>query len=559
MMSETGAEIAAKALSDLTDRVYGLCGGHIQPIWDEIGDTEASIIDTRDERAAIHAAHADAEVTGELGVALVTAGPGFTNAMTGIANAHTSGVPLLVVTGYPPVPQFERGALQEIPHRDMAEPITVTDRTVYEPGRIREYVVEAAGAALDERGPAIVEAPTDVLRATAEWVRDRPAPTGPNDTTAPPEILDEAIDAVRDADRPVAVLGRGSRDAASEVRAFVEAAQLPVLTTAGSKGVVPETDDYCVPGARGDAMSRADLYLVLGKRLDFTLGYGSPAVFGDADLVQVDIEAGALRRNRTPDVSVRSSVSAAVEGLQQRLDGPLDIEEWVAELQETHEGRVARMAEQKTADETPIHPYRVCGAIERAVDDDAIIICDGGDALSFGRVAIPTTNPRGYLDPGPLGCLGVGLPFAIGASLAQPETDVVCFTGDGSLGFNLADVETAAREQANLTVVVANNAGWNIERYDQLENYGREIGSELSDIAFDEVATGLGARGTAVSDPTELDEVVERAVETPGPVVVDVPVDPDAVSPDAANGLARVPNYQPLDVWNRREREFRHE
>lgn len=556
-MPNTGEAIAAEAFAELTDRVYGLCGGHIQPVWDAIGDTEVSIVDTRDERAAVHAAHAEAEVTGELGVALVTAGPGFTNALTGIANAYTSGVPLLVITGSPPVPQFERGALQGISHRDMAEAITVTDRTVYEAGRIREYIVEAAGTALDERGPALVEIPTDVLRATAEWEYDRPAPTGPNDSTAARDALDQAIDALRDADRPVAVLGRGARDAADEIREFVETARLPVLTTAGSKGVVPETNDFCVPGARGDAMSRADTFLVLGKRLDFTLGYGSPAVFGDATFIQVDADAAALRRNRTPDVSVRGTVSSAVAGLRARLEDSLGTGEWIEGLQENHEERAARMGKQKTADESPIHPFRVCGAIERAVSDDAIIVCDGGDSLSFGRVAIPATGPRGYLDPGPLGCLGVGLPFAIGASLARPNADVVCFTGDGSLGFNLAEIETAVRERANITVVVANNAAWNIERYDQLENYGREIGSELSDVAFDEVATGLGAEGRTISDPAKLDEAIERAVETSGPVVVDVPVDPDVASPDAMNGLARVPNYQPLDAWDRQEKEFR--
>ncbi|MFC4541143.1 thiamine pyrophosphate-binding protein [Halosolutus amylolyticus] len=556
-MAKTGAELAAESLADLTERVYGLCGGHIQPIWDAVADTDASIIDTRDERAAVHGAHADAEVTGDLGVALVTAGPGFTNALTGIANASTFGTPLLIVTGYPPVPQFDRGALQSIPHRDMSEAVTVTDRTVYEADRVREYLFEAAAAALDERGPAVVEIPTDVLRATATRVRDRQVPTGPTDPAAPEDAIAGAADALRDADRPVAVLGRGSRDAAAEIRAFVESTAVPVLTTAGSKGVVPESNDYCVPGARGDAMGEADCYLLLGKRLDFTLGYGSPAVYGDATFVQVDVDADALRRNRTPDVAVRGTVPSVVSALTDRLDGPLGVPGWAEGLQTTHEDRAARLTERKTADDTPIHPYRVCGAIERAIDDDAIVICDGGDALSFGRVAIPTANPRGYLDPGPLGCLGVGLPFAIGASLAQRETDVVCFTGDGSLGFNLADLETAVRQEADVTIVVANNAAWNIERYDQLENYDREVGSELGHVAFDEVAAGLGADGVSVSDPAALDETVERAVETDGPVVVDVPVDTEAVSPDAANGLARVPEYQPLDAWDDAEREYR--
>lgn len=557
--SRSGATIAAETLAALTDRVYGLCGGHLQPIWDALADTDASIIDTRDERAALHAAHADADVSAGLGVALVTAGPGFTNALTGIANAHTAGSPLLVVTGYPPIPQFERGALQAIPHRDMVDAVTVTDRTAHEPGRVQEYLVEAAGAALDERGPAVVEVPTDVLRGTAERVYERPTPTGPNDPAAAPDAVDEAAAALEAADRPVAILGRGAREAAGELRAFVETVELPVLTTAGSKGVIPETNDYCVPGARGKAMGRADCLLVLGKRLDFTLGYGSPALFDDVTFVQVDVDADALRRNRTPDVAVRGTVQAVVSALSERLASPVGTAAWTEDLQSTHAERASRMAERKTENAAPIHPYRVCGAIERAIDDDAIVICDGGDALSFGRIAIPTANPRGYLDPGPLGCLGVGVPFAIGASQTTPDTDVVCFTGDGALGFNAADLETAARQDANVTIVVANNGGWNIERYDQVENYDRVVGAEFGDVAYDEVASGFGVPGVSVSDPESLDETIEDAVETDGPVVVDVAVDPDAVSPDAANGLARVPTYQALDAWDAQEAAFRGE
>lgn len=554
-----GARIAAETIAELTDRVYGLCGGHIQPIWDAITDTDTSIVDTRDERAALHAAHADADVGSGLGVAMVTAGPGFTNALTGIANAHASGSPVLVVTGYPPVPQFERGALQATPHRDMAESVTVTDRRVYEPGRIREYLVEAAGAALDERGPAVVEIPTDVLRATVEREYERPIPTGPDDPTASAADVDRVAGALRSAEKPVVVLGRGARDAAAALREFVGDVRLPVLTTAGSKGVVPETNDYCVPGARGKAMSGADCYVLLGKRLDFTLGYGSPAIYGERTFVQVDVDADALRRNRTADVSVRGTVSSVVTGLSERLEGPVGTDGWIDDLRSTHERRAERLAEQKAEDGTPIHPYRVCGAIDRAIDDDAVVICDGGDALSFGRVAIPTENPRGYLDPGPMGCLGVGIPFALGASLAAPDTDVVCFTGDGSFGFNAADIETAARRDIDLTVVVANNGGWNIERYDQLENYDRVVGAEFGDVAHDEVASGFGARGVSVTDPTALDDVIEDAVSTAGPVVVDVPVDPDAVSPDAVNGLARVPDYQPLDAWDEQEAAYRGE
>lgn len=555
--NNTAATVAARTISELTDRVYGLCGGHVQPIWDKIADTDTEIADVRDERTAVHAAHAHTVVTDDLGVAMVTAGPGFTNAVTGIANAHTSGVPLLVVTGRPPVPQFDRGALQGTPHRAIAEDITVMDRTALEPGRIKDHLVEAAGAALDERGPAVVEIPTDVLRETPDVVPERSAPTDPHPVPADEAALDEAAAVLNDAAQPAVVLGRGARDAAAEVESFVKSSEVPVLTTAGSKGVVPESSEYLVPGARGSVMEQADAFLLLGKRLDFTLGYGSPAIFDDAAFVQVDVCSSALRQNRTPDVAVKADVTSAVPGLSERVDGSLADPSWVESLQESHGQRAERMADHKRTDEEPLHPYRVCGAIENALDDDTVIICDGGDALSFGRIALPTSGPGRYLDPGPLGCLGVGIPFAISAALGQPEADVVCFTGDGSMGFNLADIETAVREDADVAIVVANNEAWNIERYDQVENYGREIGVRLNDVAYDEIAEAMGAEGIAVSGAADLDDAVQSAIEYDGPVVVDVPVDPETVSPDAANGLARVPDYQPLDYWDNLEREYR--
>jgi acetolactate synthase-1/2/3 large subunit len=553
----TGATVAASTISDITERVYGLCGGHIQPIWDAIADTNSEIVDVRDERAAVHAAHAHSVVTDELGVAMVTAGPGFTNAVTGIANAHASGIPLLIVTGRPPIPQFDRGALQGTPHRAVVEDITVMDRTAFEPGRVRDHLTEAAGAALDERGPAVVEVPTDVLRETPQVVPDRPAPTEPHPVATDEATLDDAAAALSDADQPAVVLGRGARSAASEVQSFVEATEVPVLTTAGSKGVVPESSEYLVPGARGNVMDQADAFLMLGKRIDFTFGYGSPAVFGDATFVQVDVRSAALRHNRTPDVSIKADVASAVPGIEGRVDGPLADPSWVESLQESHGQRAERMADRKRDDGEPLHPYRVCGAIENALGDDTVVVCDGGDALSFGRVALPASGPSRYLDPGPLGCLGVGIPFAISAAINCPDSDVVCFTGDGSMGFNLADIETAAREDADLAIVVANNEGWNIERYDQVETYDREIGVRLNDVSYDRIANAMGAEGIAVSGADDVDEAVEKAIASDGPVVVDVPVDPEAVSPDAANGLARVPDYQPLDYWENLERERR--
>jgi acetolactate synthase-1/2/3 large subunit len=557
----TGAESVAATLAELSDRVYGLCGGHIQPVWDALVDTDAAIVDTRDERAAVHAAHADAAVRDGLGVVMVTAGPGVTNALTGVANADTTGVPLLVVGGKPPTPQHDRGALQALGQREMVEPVTAVARTVQDPERLREYVVEAAATAREHGRPAYLEFPTDVLRPAVAQRPSREHPERPPVQPAP-EAVAAAADALAAADRPLAVVGRGVRSpaAAEALAGFLEAGELPALTTAGSKGALGPDHPLELPGARGRAMAEADALLVVGKRLDFTLAYGSEAVFADTALVQVDRDPGALVANRTPEVAVRGDAERVLPALGEAVEsgGPLAEPGWLADLQAAHEKRAADLAERKTADEEPIHPYRVCGAIEAATDEP-VVICDGGDSLSFGRVALAAHDARGYLDPGPLGCLGVGIPFAVGAAQARPERDVVCLTGDGSAGFNAMELETAVREGLDLTVVVANNAAWNIERYDQRERFGREAGSALEDVRFDLLAEAVGADGRRVEAVAELDDAVAAAVAADGPAVVDVVVDDEAVSPDARNGLPLVPRYQALEAWDASERAARGE
>jgi acetolactate synthase-1/2/3 large subunit len=555
----TGAEAVAATLAELTERVYGLCGGHIQPVWDALVDTEAAIVDTRDERAAVHAAHADAAVRDDLGVAMVTAGPGVTNALTGVANAYTTGVPLVVVGGKPPTPQHDRGALQQLSQREMVEPVTVAARTVQDPERLREYVLEAAASAREHGRPAYVEFPTDVLRPAVAQRPPREHPERPPVQPAPESVADAAA-ALAAADRPLVVAGRGVRSpaAAEALVEFVERAELPALTTAGSKGALGPDHPLEVPGARGRAMTDADALLVVGKRLDFTLAYGSEAVFEDTALIQVDRDPRALLANRTPEVAVRGDAERVLPALGEAVAVPLAQPDWLADLQAAHEERAAGLAERKAADEEPIHPYRVCGAIEAATEEP-IVICDGGDSLSFGRVALAAHDARGYLDPGPLGCLGVGIPFAVGAAQARPERDVVCLTGDGSAGFNAMELETAVREGLDLTVVVANNAAWNIERYDQRERFGREAGSTLEDVRFDLLAEAVGAAGRRVEAVADLDGAVAAAVAEDGPAVVDVVVDDEAVSPDARNGLPLVPRYQALEAWDASERTIRGE
>lgn len=557
----TGAELAADLLADATDHVFGVTGGQLHPLLVALAEIpDVTYTGMRDERAAIHAAHAGGVQTGDIVTAVVTTGPGFTNALTGIAAANEAGVPLLVVAALPPTPQRGRRALEELPQRRMVEPVVGTVRTVLSADRFPDHIAEAVGIALDENRPTYVEVPADVFLDEVEFDLDRTVPTMARHPVPPASSLDEAEAVLDDARRPAVIVGRGvDADSTDRIRSFVETFDVPLVPMPASKGVLDAEHELYLPGARRRIYDESDALLVLEHPLDFSLAYGSHAVFGNCSFVQVHPDSAELGRNRTPEVAIRGRTSEALEGLEKRIDGSLSESDWVASLRETHDGRAETLNDRKRSNSTPIHPYRLCGAIERAAGADAVFVCDGGDTYSFGRVGLDVSSQGTFFGPGPMGCLGVGVPFAIGVATLDPDSNVICLTGDGALGFNLTELETAAREGVDITVIVANNAAWNIERHAMRVGFGREIGTELSECRYDMVATGLGAWSERVTDPDRLDAAVAEAVTISGPALVDVAVDPDAVSPDVRNGMTEVWEYQLLEDWDRRERERREE
>jgi acetolactate synthase-1/2/3 large subunit len=546
-------------------RIFGLQGGHIQPIWDFTARQGIEIIDVRDEGAAVHMAHAHAELTGELGVCMATAGPGVTNCVTGMCNADLARVPLLLIGGCTPAPQANMGPLQDIPHVAILDPVCRYSRTARIADQVLREMDFAIACALGDDskpGPSYLEIPTDVLRETvpaALVLDDWLTPRAPRTIAPDPAAIAEAAEVIRQSARPLVVSGRGARGAGEDIVRFLDATGALYLDTQESRGLVPPSHPAGVGAVRAAAMDQADLVITLGRKLDYQLAFGSPAVFGNARLLRISDTADELIDNRRGAPEILATVGDALAAMTEALGNDTGTRDtgWTEGLRAKHKERsdkVANTPAPKTGTDGKIHPMAIFEALRGQLDDDAIGIADGGDFLSFARIGLQTGT---YLDAGAFGCLGVGVPFANAAALALPGRQVLCVTGDGAYGINAMEIDTAVRHGAKIVVIVSNNAAWNIERHDQDVNYGgRIVGTELRDSDYAAMARALGAHGERVTDPADLPDAIQRAFEN-APAVIDIVTSQYAPSSDAGKGLGFVPKYQPLTAWDEAERKRR--
>ncbi|PBC51883.1 acetolactate synthase [Rhodococcus sp. ACS1] len=562
----SAASLVAETLySKGVRRIFGLQGGHIQPVWDVLARMGVEIVDVRHEAAAVHMAHAHAELTGKVGVAIVTAGPGVTNTVTAVANAYVSRAPVLVLGGCAPVPQANMGALQDIRHTQIMEPITRRARTLHQADQVVRELSEgwalAVGQGTDP-GPVYLEIPTDVLRCQVPRSTVLPEHLRPeyHYQSAPTrEAILAAAEVISSATKPVVVSGRGARGCGAELDEFLLATGATYLDTQESRGLVSDDHPAVVGAMRGRAMNECDLLITVGRRLDYQLGYGSPAVFPHARILRISDTTAELIDNRRGEVELLCTPRLGLQALASEVLDKRGLPDtaWRDELRALHLDRAHRYAEQlpqsPAGADGRMHPNQIFAAARAVGMDSAIVVADGGDFLSFARLGASGTR---YLDAGAFGCLGVGVPFAIAAALENPEQSVVAFTGDGAYGLNAMEIDTAVRHGAKIVVVVADNRGWNIERYDQLTNYGLIAGTELGDVDYAAMARGLGAHGERVNDPADLPDALKRALAY-APAVIQVDVTRDAVSPDGQKGLGFVPDYQALLPWNDAEERRR--
>lgn len=546
-------------------RIFGLCGGHIQPLWDAVARAGIEVIDVRHEAAAVYMAQASAELSGELSVAMVTAGPGLTNAVTAISNAFVSRSPVLVISGRPPRLQTGMGAMQDIAQADIVRPICrlveqVSERHHVIP-RLDKVIAATLGAATGATGPAYIDFPTDLLEETVHEA-DIPAlalePRLAVELAPDAAAVDQAAELIRGSARIVVISGRSVRTLSAELKSFLTNAHALYLDSGESRGVIRDDVPSFVPAVRGRAMREADLVITLGRRLDFQLGYGSPAVFApDARFLRIGTCFEELGENRRGDVEVHASTGSALAALAWAgavPDAP-DVA-WIEDMQQSNAKRVRQLAA-KLSDPEPdadgrMSPNFVVGAMNDLLSDRSVAVADGGDILSFARVGL---KPVDYLDCGALGCLGVGVPFAIAAALQRPDEPVVAVIGDGSFGFTAMEVDTAVRHGAKAVFVVVNNEAWNIERHDQVDRFDNNlVGVDLPGCRYDLLARSLGAHGERVEEAGELADALKRAMEN-APAVVDVLVSRTAKSADYLSGLAEVPPRQAVGPWNASEFE----
>lgn len=562
-MSESSVSdlIAAALRGQGIERVYSLPGGHMKPLWHSLDAVGVRIVTARTEGAAVHMAQAEADLGRRLAVAIVTAGPGVTNAVTGTAAAFLGRSPLLVISTRVPLLQDGMGALEEVDQVALLEPVTRATHAVRDARHALPRLDLAIAAALGEDGPpgpVFYELPADMLRergprAYVGLSRRRRSVLMPDRTA-----VAEAAELIAASRRPLVISGREALSAGDRLPRFVAASKAVYLDTRISRDALSTEVGSYVPALRARAMAEADLVITVGRQLDFELGFGSPAVFRHAErFLRVGRASADLVGNRRGDVELRADLTAAFDALHDAGAAPVDPdEEWLAAMVNENR-RKSEHFEARILDPDPVsdglHPYTMLAAVNRVIDAETIAIADGGDTLSWARAALHAPT---YLDLGAFGCLGIGVPFAIAAKLAFPARRVIAVVGDGAFGFNAMELETAVREGAPIVVVVANNSAWNIERVDQVKNYGGKVlGTELSASDYSQLARSLGAHGERVLNQEDLDGALARALQN-APAVVDVRISREPESADTKGGLALVPPAQALVGWDRSENEW---
>jgi acetolactate synthase-1/2/3 large subunit len=539
MADLTGGQLVARTLRQAgVGHVFTLCGGHILPIYDGCLTEDVAVIDVRHEQAAAHAGDAYARLTRGVGVAIVVPGPGVTDAVTGVANAYAARSPLLLIGGAAPLGLRGLGALQETEQVALLKPITKGAWSVVETRQIPEVLTTAIRTALSGRpGPVFVEIPVDLLMTTIE---DRLAPI-PTDYVHRPRAAGDA-DALRrldallaSAERPVVMAGGGVYwdDAAASLASFAERAGVPVFMNGAGRGALATDHPNAFFQTRGWALGHADVVLVLGTPLDFRLGYGRPPTFAeDARVAMVDVDPVELGRNRPlalglagdVDVILRQLTDALPKGRAER------VAPWRAELRRQEGEARAKLDELAATDQTPMSHYRWAHEIARAVTRDTIVVGDGGDVVNCVAKFVPVDRPGQWLDPGPLGCLGVGPSFALAAKLLRPAQRVLLVSGDGAFGLNGMELETAVRFRLPFTCVIGNDGGWGQIRSPQVSFFGesRTVATSLPTTRYDRMVEALGGRGAFITDPSELGPALARALASDEVWCLNVVLDPEA-------------------------------
>jgi len=543
LLDDAGRLVAKTLHAHGVDVVFALCGDHTNAIFEGCAAEGVRIVDARDERGAAWMACGYALSTGRTGVVLVTGGPGLTNAVTPLADAQASGVPLVCITGGVGLSQRGGGHPGDIDQIAVVRPVSKWAATVAAPGDAGETIAAAFGHARGGRpGVAVVEIPVDVQLMPTYAPAPDPLPSEPPDPD--PDQIAAARAALAAARRPVAVAGSGCfwSGAGDELSAFIERVRVPLFTIRGGRGLVSDDHELCfgfpnfLAGPAQVAYGEADVVLVLGTKLDLMLAGG--AFNPDARLVRVDVDPGAFALGRNADVEVVADARRALAALTEGF-GALPTDAWLARLGAARDAQRDALADRATFSGDPIHPARLVAELAAALPEDAIVCVDAGELALWAVEALPAFRPGSLMLSlsSAMGALGMGVPWAIGAKIAHPERPVVVLAGDGSFGFCAMELDTAARHGAPIAVVIGNDGGWGIVRHMQQLVHGRAVASDLSGTAYERLAKMVGGHGERIERAPGLEIAFANALVAKTPSVLNVVIDPDPMH-DACRMIA---------------------
>ena len=563
METVTGGQLVAEALIRKNiEYLFTLSGGHITPIYQHLENTAVTLFDTRHEQAALFMAEAWGKMTRQPGVAMVTAGPGFTNALTGVASAFFSNTPLVLISGCVGLDHKEKLDLQDMAQEPVIAPMVKKTFVCQKVERIPEYVDMAFRTAASGRpGPVYLEFPVDVLNTSvaraAVKIIETVVASRPADTAGAAAMLEM----MGQAEKPVVIAGTGiwQAGAESELLEFIEGSGMPVFTSLSGRGTIDDTHPLCFegalairPGAAFAAYIETDLIIVLGTRICLYYMFGD--VFNPAaKMVQVDIHPEELGRNRPIDLPVVSDLKAFLatcnEIIADRgLAGPLKsrFAGWIETLRKADADGKAPSRADWESDNTPIHPLRLAREVDRFMDrKDDIVVADGGDTTTWMGMTRTARRPGRYLDYGIFGSLAVGLPYTNAAKLRYPEQRVLLITGDGSVGFNFMEFENAIRKGLAIVVVISNDLGWGMIRHSQEIRIGHaiEAGTFIGRVDYHNMVEAIGGKGFLVEKPQEIRPALEAAFASGKTCCINVMTDPTTVSPGSM-ALANVGAYK---------------
>ncbi|HUA43060.1 MAG TPA: acetolactate synthase [Streptosporangiaceae bacterium] len=550
-----GAQAVAAARRHGVQTMFTLSGVHVFPVYDGAvtADPPMRIVDVRHEQTAVFAAEATARLTRSPGFAVLTAGPGVTNGVSAITTAHFNGSPVVVLAGRASDARWGSGSLQELDHPPLLAPVTKRAWTVHAADQVGAAVDESfALASSRHRGPVFLDASLEAMFGPA----GAPSVTAGSGASgeAAPGLADPAATTgiarlLAAADRPVLILGSdvwldGAEHAA---RAAAEELQLPVIANGQGRGILPAGHPLLVTRARAVALGEADLVLVAGTPLDFRLSYGR---FGGkngtppAQVVHLADAPGQIAAHCELAGSAAGGLAALLTGLAAEAGrgtapgGCAWTKDWLPRLQAVAASAVAADSDLLHSTAMPVHPLRVYGELAGLLEPDAVVIGDGGDFVSYAGKYVEPRQPGGWLDPGPYGCLGTGLGYAIAARVAKPSAQVVLLLGDGAAGFSLMDVDTLVRHNLPVVMVCGNNGIWGLEKHPMQALYGYDVAADLQPgCRYDQVVTALGGGGELVREPADVGPALRRAFDSGVPYLVNIVTDPKDAYPRSTAGL----------------------